>query len=249
MNVYCIVNQTMRLSDPTRKLKINEPLAYSNAKAHSFRVTVLAENGDSAADLTGVSCSGQFMSLKVNETIAPIPGTVTGNVCEVILPESCYLKVGRFRFTMDLLCAVPADGVPEFSTTTNYVVGDRVAYNGKVYVFTSNHSAGAWDSEDADIETENRTALWVEGTVERNIDGTIIDPGTPVGNITTAINNTTLVLRLKRRQRKRLSNIWCTTKKLRPPMPIVATVMRLIQMLSWNCTKLLLPKMSIPALL
>lgn len=36
---------------------------------------------------------------------------------------------------------------------------------------------------------QNRTALWVEGIVERNLSGTIIDPGTPVANITQAINN------------------------------------------------------------
>lgn len=34
-----------------------------------------------------------------------------------------------------------------------------------------------------------RTVLWVEGHVERNVGGTIIDPGTPVGNISTAISN------------------------------------------------------------
>ena len=34
-----------------------------------------------------------------------------------------------------------------------------------------------------------RTALWVEGHVKRNTSGTIIDPGTPVGNIEQAIGN------------------------------------------------------------
>ena len=34
-----------------------------------------------------------------------------------------------------------------------------------------------------------RTVLWVEGFVERNTSGTIIDPGTPVGNIEQAIGN------------------------------------------------------------
>ena len=34
-----------------------------------------------------------------------------------------------------------------------------------------------------------RTVLWVQGHVEKNVNGTIIDPGTPVGNISTAIAN------------------------------------------------------------
>lgn len=42
----------------------------------------------------------------------------------------------------------PYADVTAFSATTNYVVGDRVSYNGVVYVFTSAHSAGAWAAGD-----------------------------------------------------------------------------------------------------
>lgn len=38
-------------------------------------------------------------------------------------------------------------------------------------------------------DNATRTALWVEGHVKRNTSGTIIDPGTPVGNIEQAIGN------------------------------------------------------------
>ena len=34
----------------------------------------------------------------------------------------------------------------EFSTGTSYVIGDHVTYQGNLYVFTSNHAAGAWNS-------------------------------------------------------------------------------------------------------
>jgi hypothetical protein len=34
----------------------------------------------------------------------------------------------------------------EFSTSTNYVIGDLTLYGGYLYRFTSNHSAGAWNS-------------------------------------------------------------------------------------------------------
>ena len=45
-----------------------------------------------------------------------------------------------------------------FLTTANYSAGDLVLYDGKLYVFTSNHSAGAWD--DSDVATyDNLTEL------------------------------------------------------------------------------------------
>lgn len=40
--------------------------------------------------------------------------------------------------------------IEEFSTSTAYAVGDEVSHEGKLYRFTSTHSAGAWS--DADVE-------------------------------------------------------------------------------------------------
>ncbi len=188
MSVYCIVNQTIRLDDPTKKLRLQEPLAYTNQRAHAFRVTVVDADGEAVA-LSGVGCVGQFMKLGVDETVAPINGTVTGNVAEVVLPASCYVTPGRFRFTMDIATMISTSGVANFSDSTAYAKGDQVVYSGFVYVFTAAHAAGAWTGLDAKIGTESRTALWVEGIVERNMSGTIIDPGTPVGNIAQAIND------------------------------------------------------------
>ena len=44
--------------------------------------------------------------------------------------------------------AKEVDLAQEFSTATNYVIGDYVTYLGNFYKFTSNHNAGAWDSND-----------------------------------------------------------------------------------------------------
>lgn len=139
-DVYCVVNQSIKLKDITRKINIHEPLAYDNALAHAMQVTVFDDDGQPES-LAGVGVVGSFMKADGN-TVTPINGTVSGNVAQVILPASCYVTPGRFKFTMNL----------SGSGTT-------------------------------------RTVLWVEGHVERNIGGTIIDPGTPVGNISTAIDN------------------------------------------------------------
>lgn len=189
-DVYCIVNKTMQLSDRTQKTNINEPLAYDNALAHAMRVTVV--NDDGPEDLSGVGVVGNFKKSN-GETVTPINGTVSGNVAEVILPASCYVTPGRFEFTLNLSKsgAESTDGIAEFSTSKAYQEGDKVVYDGKVYVFTQSHSAGAWNGNDAQQSILNytRTALWVQGHVEKNVNGTIIDPGTPVGNISTAIAN------------------------------------------------------------
>ena len=142
-DVYCVVSQSVTLSTPTRKMQLSQPLAYDNALAHSMRVIAYNDDGTDA-DLTGVSAVGSFMKAD-GGTVTPITGTVNGNVAEVVLPESCYLSPGRFKFTLNL---TNTDGAA-------------------------------------------RTALWVEGMVEKNISGTIIDPGTPVGNIAQAIGQAT----------------------------------------------------------
>lgn len=41
-----------------------------------------------------------------------------------------------------------ADIAPDFSTESAYSVGDYVYHNGTLYVFTSNHAAGAWSTDD-----------------------------------------------------------------------------------------------------
>lgn len=46
-----------------------------------------------------------------------------------------------------------ADIAPEFSTESAYNTGDLVYHNGTLYVFTANHAAGAWSTEDTQAVT------------------------------------------------------------------------------------------------
>ena len=140
MEVYCVIDETIKLSDKTHKKWLDTPLAGGNAQAHAFRLTVLNDSG-SAADLSGIGVTGEFLR-QDNETVSPITGTKSGNVLEIILPPSCYAAPGRFTFTMD------------------------VTNGGKT-----------------------RTALWVNGAVERKNSTSIVDPGTPVTNYETIIAN------------------------------------------------------------
>lgn len=146
INVNCIVNCNIKLSEPTKEIFLSTPLAYNNTLAHAMRVTVYNDDG-TEADLTGVGVTGVFLRAD-NQAVDPINGTIivnasgVKNIAEIILPASCYIVPGRYTFTMNL---------------------------------TANGST--------------RTALWVEGHVKRNTSGTIIDPGTPVGNIEQAIGN------------------------------------------------------------
>lgn len=147
MEVYCIVNETKLIEAPTRKIDLSEPLAYNNAFAHAFRVTIHNDD-ENEADLTGISVTGTF--LKANdEAVDPIVGSIIngegGNPCvaQVVLPPSCYVTPGRFKFTM------------------NFTKSGGIA----------------------------RTIQWVEGRVEKNTSGTIIDPGSPVTNYSTIIAN------------------------------------------------------------
>lgn len=140
MEVYCIVNRTVKLETPTQKVLLSAPLAYNNSRAHSMQITVVDDDG-LPEDLTGVGATGNFLKSD-GTTVTPITCTITENVVRAILPPSCYVTPGRFSFTLDLTK----------SNTT-------------------------------------RTALWVDGYVDRNVSGTIVDPGTPVTNYSTIISN------------------------------------------------------------
>ena len=45
MEVYCIVDEKIRISSTTRKIQLNEPLAVNNALAHAMQITVFEEDG------------------------------------------------------------------------------------------------------------------------------------------------------------------------------------------------------------
>lgn len=193
MEVYCIVSDRKKLSEPTKKKTLQEPLAYNNAFAHCMRLTVLNDDGTDA-NLSGIGVTASMLRAD-GTTDYPIYGTVSGNVAEVVLPKSCYAVPGRFEFSMNLGTSKdePTEGIAAFDPEEDYAVGAKVVRNNAVYVFVQAHTAGAWSDSDVQrsIITSSRTALWIEGHVQRNTSDTIVDPGTPVGNIDTAIQNAT----------------------------------------------------------
>lgn len=185
--ITVLVNKPVKLKDEAPRIQLKQPLAYDNAWSHAVQVTVLNDDG-TPADLSGIGVAGSFLKAD-QSTVHPIIGTVTENTARIILPPSCYTVPGRFKLTLNLTQPTPATGVDDFDSETDYAQYDMVVYQGTVYRFTEDHDAGAWTGEDAEASFSIRTALWVEGTVERNVSDTIVDPGTPVGNITQVIES------------------------------------------------------------
>lgn len=102
MSVYCVVNARQKLHDPTRKIFLNEPLQYDNARAHCFRLTLTADDGTGPADLSDVIVAANFLRPD-GGTVAIDTGTITENVIEVVLPAACYSSVGRYKLTVNLV--------------------------------------------------------------------------------------------------------------------------------------------------
>ena len=99
-----------------------------------------------------------------------------------------------------------ANIAPVFNTATAYSKGDMVNYNGALYVFTANHSAGAWTGSDA-VQTKVSSELSslksgltnVSSEVETikngivygfHIDGSVSDPSDKVTYLRDAIGKT-----------------------------------------------------------
>lgn len=149
MGVNCVFQQTMSLSsDETRKVKLTNPLYYNNRQAQSVRVVCVNDDG-TPADLTGIQCDADF--LRADGYTVYCQGTVEDNVAEVVLPQSCYLAVGRFKLTVQLY---ETDGEPE--------------------------------------ENAIRSAVCIEGSVERNITDMIVDPGHIIPSIAEVIQKVEL---------------------------------------------------------
>lgn len=180
-DITVLVDKTVKLPDESPRITLKQPLAYDNAKAHTVMIRAVNRDGTDA-DLTGVGVNASMLRAD-GQTVFPINGSTDGNVAFVILPASCYLVPGRFKLTLNLTLLTDPEGVDDFSTETSYTKGALVVHEGVVYRFTTDHAAGAWTGNDAVLDSATRTALWVEGNVERNISTDIIDPGTPVTNI------------------------------------------------------------------
>lgn len=106
------------------------------------------------------------------------------------------LKDGHFQVknfsSVDALESIQAilsntgfNNVPEFDEETNYSVGDIVRYGKYVYVFTSAHTAGKWNSAEAE-----RTVLISESQVE------VMD-NTNAADLDISDGNGNVIMRLK----------------------------------------------------
>lgn len=100
MSVHCLVEETIKLHEPTRERYLSAPLQCSNAYAHAMRVLVVNDDG-TPADLSNVGVTG-WLKRSDNMTVGPMNGTVSGNVSEVILEPLCYASVGAYTFSLDL---------------------------------------------------------------------------------------------------------------------------------------------------
>lgn len=64
-------------------------------------------------------------------------------------------KTGRYQSADDIVSVASTNIAPLFSTSTSYTKGQIVSYNGKIYQFTADHPAGAWNNNHAVIITAN----------------------------------------------------------------------------------------------
>lgn len=72
-------------------------MLYGDAQAHTWRVRVL--DAGRAAELTGTVAA--YFVRQDGQTVL-VAGTVTGNICEVVLPQACYAVKGEMRAVMRL---------------------------------------------------------------------------------------------------------------------------------------------------
>lgn len=70
-----------------------------------------------------------------------------------------------------------ADIAPDFSTESAYSVGDYVYHNGTLYVFTSNHAAGAWSTDDTQVVTVGGELVDVKSGLNSKVPFSIVTSG------------------------------------------------------------------------
>lgn len=76
----------------------NCPIGGGDSMGDRFGVRVFRSGNP--LDLTGVTCTGFF--IRANGTSVALSGTISGNVCYLHLPQSCYAVDGNFVLTLKL---------------------------------------------------------------------------------------------------------------------------------------------------
>ena len=132
---------------------INYPLAesytpYSTARKYAITVIRETDTLHQICDVSYLKAANDWVTDRFIRT-AEWNGTsfVWGNWDKIVNAHDVTTAT-------DILAAVIAHRAKEdaltnaFSELTNYSIGDYVTYLGDLYVFTSNHSASAWDASD-----------------------------------------------------------------------------------------------------
>lgn len=159
---------------------------YNNATIEDGKVIcdltaqALAENGDNYGQIRimkdeEVVTSFDFVLLvKPFRGIGAIESTTEMNIFDEAVQNA-----------MEQIDSMLPDIVaPEFDTSTAYSTGDYVLYGGKLYRFTSDHAAGAWNASEAEeaplgesIEANTNRITALQTTVSNLVDSTLTQAG------------------------------------------------------------------------
>lgn len=91
---------------------------------------------------------------------------------EKLYPRTSAECVGYGDGTVkDALDSTGVDDYPAFSASTAYSAGDVVNYNGKLYKFTTDHSAGAWTGSDVEDWNMKKSDDLIQSTKESVLHG------------------------------------------------------------------------------
>lgn len=98
MAINSIITHTCDLTKKQKRvIPLDHMLVMGDDKGDRFEVTVTSDG--KPVSLSGASVTGYFLRSADGSTI-PIPGTASGSVASVVLPEACYTLPGRFALTV-----------------------------------------------------------------------------------------------------------------------------------------------------
>ena len=83
----------------TTLVNLPKPLMYQDKNADNFVLETVRDG--TPVNLSGASCSASFRFYADN-TMVPLKGTISGNVCTVTLPPECYTKLGEFSLSLQI---------------------------------------------------------------------------------------------------------------------------------------------------
>ena len=111
--------------------------AHSAGAWNSSHVTQVTAEGSYLAKTTSYQTAESIVNEAVSQAASAASGTYIAKTTNLQTADAIQLAAEK---------TAAVNIVPAFSTSTAYAVGDFVSYNGKVYKFTSAHSAGTWNS-------------------------------------------------------------------------------------------------------